>query len=126
VTEQNATAATPKMPKTAADALALWDVGEAVPAFRVEEEESEQEAIYAAAFELIRDGQLVGGAPMFGTLGSSEFAASCAANKLSDREVDVAHSIAYVAIKDGWAKMVLSHTSYSGPRATHQITVRKG
>ena len=41
------------LPRTAADALALWDAGQPVPAFRVESEGAAQSAIWAVAFEVI-------------------------------------------------------------------------
>ena len=89
--------------KTADDALKAWDAGEELEAFHVEAEESEQVAIYAAAFDILAGRELKPG--------------------LSDREVDVAKSIAAVALEKGWARMVREHTQYSGPRATHPITV---
>ena len=97
------------LPKTAEDALALWDAGEPVPAFHVESEGASQEAIYACAFELLRDFSVLAGNVAFGTLASSNFAADCAKHGLTDREVDAAHSIAYVAALKGWIAMIRQH-----------------
>jgi hypothetical protein len=83
------------MPKTAADALKQWLAGEAVPAFQVEAETASQEEVYAAAFELIALDR--------------EFSIEDAAASLTDREREVAYSIATVAINKGWGAMVRQH-----------------
>jgi len=90
------------MPLTAKDALALWDAGEAVPGFQVETAPERQTEVYAAAFELIRSGDKY-------DLGSDD---------LSDREKDVARSIAHVAQESGWAKMVSQHIYRDSPAIT--------
>lgn len=91
------------MPLTARDALALWDAGEPVPAFQVETLPERQQVVYAAAFEMIRKGELA------------------EVGDLSERENDVARSIAHVAKESGWAKMVSQHIHRDSPA----ITVRK-
>ena len=93
------------MPVTAKDALALWDSGEAVPAFQVETAPERQTEVYAAAFELIRQGEQY----------------DLAGDDLSDREKDVVRSIAHVAQESGWAKMVSQHVHRDSPA----ISVRK-
>jgi hypothetical protein len=92
------------VPRTAQDAVKAWDKGEEIDAFHVEAEDSEQVAIYAAAFDILAGRELKPG--------------------LSEREKDVAKSIAAVALERGWARMVREHTAYTGPRATHMITVQ--
>jgi hypothetical protein len=94
------------MPLTAKDALALWDAGEAVPAFQVETTPERQTQVYEAAFGLIAKGEKY-------DLGSRD--------DLSDREKDVARSIAHVAKESGWAKMVSQHIHRDSPA----ITIRK-
>jgi len=91
-------------PKTAAEALALWDSGEPVPAFQVESEGAEQEKIYALAFELLRGKEM-----------TSEAGVS-----LTERERAVAYSIAQVAKSKGWAVMVASHVGPQIPAITIQ------
>jgi hypothetical protein len=93
------------MPLTAKDALALWDSGKAVPAFQVETAPERQTEVYAAAFEIIR----------------SNNEAYLHGRDLSEREQDVARSIAHVAKESGWAKMVSQHIHRDSPA----ITVRK-
>ena len=86
------------IPKTAADALDLWKAGEIVLAFRVESEGADQEDIYAQAFAIIE-----------GTLAKQTLAEIHRDPKLTDREHDVAASIATVALTRGWAVMVHQH-----------------
>jgi hypothetical protein len=93
------------MPLTAKDALALWDSGKPVPAFQVETLPERQTEVYAAAFEVIRKGESY----------------DLASTDLSDREIDVANSIAHVAKESGWAKMVSQHIHRDSPA----ITVKK-
>jgi len=95
-------------PKTAAEALALWDSGQPVPAFQVESEGADQEEIYALAFELLRIGII--GKEMTSEAGTS----------LTDRERAVAYSIAQVAKDKGWAIMVASHVGPQIPAVTVQ------
>jgi hypothetical protein len=95
------------MPLTAKEALALWDAGEAVPAFQVETAPERQNLLYAAAFELIRSGD--------------SYDLPNHAGGLSEREQDVAKSVAHVAKESGWAKMVSQHIHRDSPA----ITVRK-
>jgi hypothetical protein len=99
--EKNMGSAT--MPLTAKDALALWDAGEAVPAFQVETTPERQTQVYEAAFGLIAQGDVYD------------------LSALSEREQDVARSIAHVAKESGWAKMVSQHIHRDSPA----ITVRK-
>ena len=91
------------MPLTAKDALALWDAGEAVPAFQVETAPERQTIVYEAAFGLIAQGDKYD------------------LSSLSEREQDVARSISHVAKESGWAKMVSQHVHRDSPA----ITVRK-
>jgi len=91
------------MPLTAKDALALWDSGEPVPAFQVETAPERQTEVYAAAFELIRDGETYD------------------LSGLSEREQGVARSLAHVSKESGWAKMVSQHVHRDSPA----ITVKK-
>ena len=93
------------MPLTARDALALWDAGEPVPAFQVETAPERQLVVYTAAFGLIAQGESY----------------DLDAGGLSDREKDVARSIAHVAKESGWAKMVSQHVHRDSPA----IPIRK-
>jgi hypothetical protein len=86
-------------PITAADALKLWDAGEAVPAFHVEAKPERQTIVWAAAFDLLRN---------------EEHDHS----HLSERERDVAESIAHVAKERGWARMVSEHIHTKSPALT--------
>lgn len=95
------------LPFTVKDALATWDEGKPLRAFRVNTEGSSQDAIYAAAFEMIREGDLPGSARDF--------------EGLTILEAQSAHSIAFVALRNGWAQMVQSHIAPNSP----EITIRK-
>lgn len=101
------------MPVTAKDALKMWDAGEPIPAFQVESVGSSQSEIYGAAFDWIRYEELdvhakeIDGAPD-------------SVKRLPRREQEVAHSIAFVALKNGWAKMVTSHIHQVSPAITVQ------
>ena len=100
------------LPKTAKEALELWDKGEPIHAFEVEHETATVEAIYAAAFELIRGGRL--------NLRSTDaviLPKLTADSPLNKREREVAHSIAYVALLRGWAAMVEQHLADGHIRA---------
>jgi hypothetical protein len=92
------------LPRDAKEALELWDKGEAIAAFEVESEGTIQDEIYAAAFEMIRSGRLVGG-----QVQGIQRARGDLRTKLTKRELDVAHSIAHVALLKGWAPMVAQH-----------------
>ena len=98
---------TAALPFTAKDALALWDEGKPLRAFRVASEGSTQDQIYAAAFEMIREGELAGSARDF--------------EGLTVLEAQSAHSIAFVANRNGWANMVQSHVHANSP----EITIKK-
>jgi CRISPR/Cas system-associated endonuclease Cas3-HD len=87
------------MPLTAKAALELWDAGKSVPAFQVETTPERQTEVWAAAFELIRQGDKY----------------DLAGDDLSDREKDVARSIAHVAKQSGWAKMINQHVHRDSP-----------
>lgn len=104
------TAATPQpaLPQTAADALKVWDAGQPLRAFQVETEGTPQEKIYDAAFFWIRAAN-----PALDNPRVANF---------SLRERVVAHSIAFVALRVGWAQMVLAHTHPNSP----EITIHKG
>jgi len=95
------------LPFSVKDALALWDEGKPLRAFRVNTEKATQEQIYAAAFEMIREGDLPGSARDY--------------EGLTILEAQSAHSIAFVALKQGWAQMVLGHVHANSP----EITIKK-
>jgi hypothetical protein len=95
---------------TAADALAAWDAGKEVPAFEVECEFDRQITVYAAAFDILRDER---GLDSFDTAHPQDHHESFSG--LTDREAAVAHSIAYVATKIGWQRMVNEHIHPKSP-----------
>ena len=70
-----------------------------MPAFQIESAPERQTEVYAAAFEMIRSGEVFGREK----------------TDLSEREWDVAHSIAHVAEGSGWAKMVSQHIHRDSP-----------
>jgi len=110
------------MPLTAKQALEQWNAGKEVPAFQVEGDPERQNEVYAAAFEMIAGEYSL-------TQDLKELRRVVpGAQKLTDREFETAHSIAYVAMKVGWAKMVNDHTyndsSVAGVPAT-PIVVKK-
>ncbi len=95
------------LPRDAAEALELWDKGEPIAAFEVESEGSTQQEIYAAAFYMIRNGNV---AMVEGVRTPQvQRARGDLRTKLTKRELDVAHSIAHVALLKGWAPMVAQH-----------------
>lgn len=94
------------LPQTVTDALAAWDAGSTLRAFRVNTEGAPQEEIYAAAFEMIREGDLPGSARDY--------------EGLTIAEAQSAHSIAFVALRNGWANMVLGHIHPNSPEITIQ------
>jgi hypothetical protein len=95
------------LPFTVKDALAAWDEGKPLRAFRVTSEGTTQDAIYAAAFELIREGDLPASARDL--------------DGLTIIEAQSAHSIAFVALRNGWAQMVQGHIHPNSP----EITIKK-
>jgi hypothetical protein len=97
------------IPRTAQDALALWDAGKPVPAFHVESEGSSQDDIYGFAFALIRGG---GSEPA--DVSATDFP------MLNDRERGVAYSLAQVAQSKGWAMMLRQHIGEHIPAITVQ------
>jgi hypothetical protein len=97
-------------PNTAKEALALWDEGKTLRAFRVNSEGSSQEEIYAAAFDMIRDTNV---APSAAKLPDHK--------TLNKIEHESAHSIAFVAMRQGWSSMVQAHIHPNSP----EITIRK-
>jgi len=107
------------MPLTAADALSLWDEGGAIAAFQVEGRPERQKAVYAAAFELIRHNE---DHEQLGVYDNSLYENRKKFGDLEQREFEIAHSIAYVALKEGWAKMVSQHIHRDSPA----ITISKG
>lgn len=94
------------MPLTAMDALRMWDSGGAVPAFQVEAAPERQAAVFSAAFEIIRATE---------DPDALEKLATGTIADLSERECDVARSIAHVAQLSGWAKMVSQHVHRDSP-----------
>jgi hypothetical protein len=95
---------TAALPFTVKDALAAWDEGKPLRAFRVTSEGSTQKAIYAAAFEMLREGNLPDSARDF--------------EGLTIIEAQAAHSIAFVAQRNGWAQMVQGHIHPNSPEIT--------
>jgi hypothetical protein len=87
-----------KTPKTASEALELWDAGTTLQAFHVDTEGADQVEIWGAAFEILRKVQLAGKPDQIPR-----------DLKLSDREHSVALSIAIVAAEKGWAAMMHQH-----------------
>lgn len=108
---------TENMPLTAADALKLWDSGEAVPAFQVEAKPERQTEIYAVAFALLRRGDFPASVESLPEPELIELLRELGAD-LSVREFHVAHSIAFAARQHGWAKMVSSHVHRDAPAIT--------
>lgn len=102
--KETAAAPAPVMPQTAADALKVWDAGQPLRAFQVETEGTPQEQIYDAAFFWIRAAN-----PALDNPRVANF---------SLRERVAAHSIAFVALRVGWAQMVLAHTHPNSPEIT--------
>lgn len=100
------------MPLTARDALSMWDSGGPLPAFQVEAAPDRQVEVFAAAFEIIRATE---------DPDTLEKLANGGLFGLSDREADVARSIASVAQLNGWAKMCSQHVHRDSPA----ITIRK-
>lgn len=98
------------MPTTAIEALDAWDKGEVLRAFRVSTDGATQDEIYAAAFEMIRRGDI---APAFAELPAHD--------KLTTAEHSSAHSLAFVAVRRGWAAMVQDHIHSSSP----EILIKK-
>jgi hypothetical protein len=111
----------------AKEALELWDKGEAIAAFEVETQRCTQQEIYTVAFEMIRGGRLVriGGVdcPEIQRARGDLRQPDSIMAKISKRELDVAHSIAYVAMLKGWGEMVAQHLAGGHIKA---ITVKKG
>jgi hypothetical protein len=100
------------LPRDAKEALELWDKGEAIAAFEVETDGVRpQVELYAYAFELIRKAKFPVGAK------GPELGYVQAPASFSKRDVDVARSIAYVAMLKGWAAMVALHLSSGHIRA---------
>ena len=102
------------LPRTAEEAVELWDKGEPLAAFEVESEGAHQQEIYAHAIELLRRGRIVDRAPVFPIIAPPA--------DFTKREKDTAQSIAYVALLKGWAAMVAQHLAGGHIRA---IVVRK-
>ena len=99
---------TQAMPISAAEALELWDAGKPVLAFQVEAKPERQALVYAAAFDILRETRIEK---------LDALAKGCLPG-LSDRESDVARSIAHVARESGWAKMVSQHVHSHSPAIT--------
>jgi hypothetical protein len=97
------------MPLTAKQALEQWEAGKEVPAFQVEANAERQMIVWGVAFTMI--------AGQFSlTQDLAELRRLVAgADMLSDREFEVAHSIAYVSMKIGWAKMISQHVHRDSP-----------
>jgi hypothetical protein len=96
------------MPITAKQALEQWNAGKVVPAFQVEGDPERQQEIWGAAFEMI-------GGDYSLTQDLAELRRVVPAGDLTDREFETAHSIAYVAMKVGWSKMVSQHVHKDSP-----------
>jgi len=96
------------MPITAKQALEQWNAGKGIPAFQVEGDPERQQEIYAVAFAMI-------GGDYSLTQDLAELRRVVPAGDLTDREFEAAHSIAYVAMKVGWSKMVSQHVHKDSP-----------
>lgn len=96
------------MPVTAKQALEQWNAGKGVPAFQVEGDPERQREIYIVAFSMI-------GGDYSLTQDLAELRRLVPTGDLTDREFETAHSIAYVAMKVGWSKMVSQHTHKDSP-----------
>lgn len=97
------------MPITAKQALEQWNAGKPVPAFQAEGDLDRQQEIYTVAFEMIGgEYSLTQELPELQRLvpGGAD---------LSEREFHTAHSIAYVAMKNGWSRMVSQHVTRDTP-----------
>jgi hypothetical protein len=105
------------IPRDAKETVELWDKGEAIAAFEVESEGATQLEIYSAAMEMIRNGRVVAGTPE-----GLQRVRGDLRTRLTKRELDVAHSIAHVALLKGWAAMVAQHLAGGKIRA---ITITK-
>jgi hypothetical protein len=99
------------MPITAKQALEQWNAGKDVPAFQVEGNPERQREIFAVAFDMI-------GGDYSLTQDLAELRRVVPAGDLTDREFETAHSIAYVAMKVGWSKMVSQHIHRDSPAIT--------
>ncbi len=95
---------TETIPRTAPQALSLWDAGQTVPAFEVESEGNSQETLWGAAFD-----ELAGRERMTPPI------------PFTKREREVIASIVFVAQKIGWFEMVRRHIDVKSPA----LTIRK-
>jgi hypothetical protein len=118
--EQTAGEKAAVIPRDGKEALELWDKGEGIAAFEVETQRCTQQEIYAVAFAMMRAARMVNGKPEFHH--AQRFTTDEVAAKISKREMDVAHSIAYVALTKGWAPMVAQHLASGHIKA---ITIKK-
>jgi hypothetical protein len=127
-TPAGAAPAAEKMPITAGDALKLWDAGEPVPAIAVTANWL-QERVYTHAFEMIRyhldhpgiwdhmrEGTPEEPVDWAGWQGLKEGhqrllieGGQIPGEMLGPRERESAESIAFVAIRKGWAAMLAQH-----------------
>jgi hypothetical protein len=103
------------MPITAKQAAELWRDGNSIQAFQVEGDPERQHIIYGVAFGMI-EGDFI----LTESLADLRRVVPGAA-ELDDREFETAHSIAYVSMKIGWAKMVSQHVHRDSPA----ITIKK-
>lgn len=85
------------LPRTAADALKLWDAGERVPAFRVESEGASQNDIWAVAFDAV-----------------ASRGADPVKTDLTTRELIVASELFIAMRGHGFAKMVQNNLHGAG------------
>ena len=92
------------IPRTAPQALSLWDNGESVPAFEVESEANEQETIWGAAFDRLAGRE-----------------SPAPPQPFTQREKQVIDSIVFVAQKLGWGVMISRHVHERSPA----ITIKK-
>ena len=110
------------MPLTAKQALEQWKSGKPLPAFQIEGDPDRQEHIYAAAFAMIAGQEE--GEPYDLTANLKDLQQAILAGairfELTEREFHTAHSIAFVAMKVGWAKMVSQHVHRDSPAITIQ------
>lgn len=98
--------------RTAQDALAAWDRGEALTVFEVETQGAPQEATWALALECLRDWPkgFKTVEPAWVQAIEERMALEQGAPALLPRECEVAREIATAANGHGWVKMLQIHS----------------
>lgn len=104
---------------TAAEALAAWEAGEVLTAHQVEAKPERQNLVWSAAFELLgkfeTKAELGTHRELLDDLEGDFAAVGLAFAGLSDREREVAHSIAYVVLETGWSRAISLGTHAHSP-----------